>query len=109
MPLRYWRAVGTGERTLRLPDLDRMKIAATTIAAARSQTFDTTIMQVIDEADHVDKMILTPKSPPSASPTLRGLILGEAHRLFDDNLEEDDRVPTIPERMAESHDLLTLG
>ena len=55
---------------------------------------------MIDEADHVDKMILTPKSPPSASPALRGLILGDAHRLFDDNLDEDDRVPTIPERMA---------
>ena len=96
----FWRAVGTGERILRLPDLEMMKIAATTIAAARSQTFDTTIMQVIDEADHLDKMILTPKSPPSASPALRGLILGEAHRLFDDNLELDDRVPTIPARMA---------
>ena len=99
--LEFWRAVCTGERVLRLPDLETMKIAATTIAAARSG-MDTTMMQLIDEANHIDKMILTPKSPPSASPALRGLILGEAHRLFDDNLELDDRVPTIPARMAVS-------
>lgn len=102
--LEFWRAVCTGERVLRLPDLEKMKIAATTIAAARSG-MDTTMMQLIDEANHIDKMILTPKSPPSASPALRGLILGEAHRLFDDNLELDDRVPTIPARMAVFHHL----
>ncbi|MDA0337492.1 MAG: hypothetical protein O2782_20200 [bacterium] len=96
--LEFWRAAGTGEHTLRLQDLDVLKRVAITLSAARTVTFDTTVMQVIDEANSIHKLIVTPQSPASASPALRALIIGEAHRLLDANLEEDERVPSIPAR-----------
>lgn len=97
--LSFWRDACTGDRTLRPQDLDTIKRVAILISAARTRAFDTTAMQIIDEADSIHKLIITPQSPPSASPALRGIILGEAHRLFDADVEADERVPSIPARM----------
>ncbi|HJP29571.1 MAG TPA: hypothetical protein QGF95_03345 [Candidatus Latescibacteria bacterium] len=105
--LEFWRAVGVGDRILRLQDVDTVKRVGILISAARTKAFDTTVMQVIDEADTIHKLIMTATSPPSASPALRGLIVGEVHRLFDDNLAADDRTPTIPDRLAVFQHLTT--
>ena len=98
--LEFWRAAATGEHTLRLQDLDVLKRVAITISAARTATFDTTIMQVIDAANSIHKLIVAPQSPASASPALRALIIGEAHRLFDAIVEGDERVASIPARQV---------
>lgn len=98
--LAFWTAAYSGEHTLRMQDLDTLKRVAILLSSARTAAFDTTAMQIIDEANSIHKLIVTPQSPPSASPALRGIILGEGHRLFDADLEIDERVPSIPARMA---------
>ena len=57
------------------------------------------------QIDKIHDLIPSPQSPPSATPVFRGLIVGEAHRLFDDNLAQDESVPTIPDRQAVFHHL----
>ena len=103
--LEFWRASGTGEHALRLHHVDLLKRVAILLSAARTRTFDTMIMQVIDEADSIHKLIVTPQSPSSASPALRSLIIGEAHRLLDAVLEEDERLPTDSMRHAVWQDM----
>ena len=98
--LEFWRAARVGERDVRLQDLDMIKRVAILISAARTKAFDTMAMQVIDEAETIHKLILTPQSPPSATPALCGILIGEVHRVFDETVEADERVPDIDARKA---------
>jgi hypothetical protein len=98
--LEFWRAARVGECDVRLQDLDMIKRVAILISAARTKAFDTMAMQVIDEAETIHKLILTPQSPPSATPALCGILIGEVHRVFDETVEADERVPDIDARKA---------
>lgn len=98
--LEMWRAVRVGERDIRPDDMDVLKQVATHIATAKAGVGDNRRAMAIAEISRIHDLLAMPQSPPNAAPVFRGLLVGEAHRMFDENLDIDERTPDIPSKRS---------